>query len=127
MRAARFAPPIRQRLRTRRAQVLKPSEETETKGPLPPLVRVQGPFKSPEKVWKQRNKPLNLSLTASTDYNSLEIARYDHLCTFPSYTYILPIQLFLLPRFISISVFYNDIPIALYSSNLLKLCPYIFL
>lgn len=45
---------------------------------LPPLIhkpKVQGPFRTPEDVWKQRHKPLNPTLSVSTPYNSEEIAR----------------------------------------------------
>lgn len=42
---------------------------------LPPLVKVQGPFKEPEKVWRQRIKPLEPTLRVATRYNAVEIAR----------------------------------------------------
>lgn len=45
---------------------------------LPPLVpkpKVQGPFRTPEEVWKQRKRPLSPSLRVSTEYESKEIAR----------------------------------------------------
>lgn len=45
--------------------------------PLPPIrmEKIQGPFKHPHDVYKQRYKPLNPSLRVATDFNSLEEAR----------------------------------------------------
>ena len=46
---------------------------------LPPLVskvKVQGPFRQPEEVWRQRLKPLSPTLRVATAYNSVEVARY---------------------------------------------------
>ena len=47
------------------------------KDPLPPIdrKRLQGPFKPPNVVLKQRYKPLNPSLRVSTDFESLVVAR----------------------------------------------------
>ena len=46
---------------------------------LPPLVsksKVQGPFRQPEDVWRQKHKPLSPTLRVATSYNSVEMARY---------------------------------------------------
>ena len=50
-------------------------DREEDKTYLPPLVKLQGPFKEPEKVWKQRVKPLEPTLRTATPYDSVEIAR----------------------------------------------------
>jgi hypothetical protein len=45
---------------------------------LPPLVskvKVQGPFRQPPEVWRQRHKPLSPTLRVATSYNSVEMAR----------------------------------------------------
>ena len=47
----------------------------EDKTYLPPLVKLQGPFKEPEKVWRQRVKPLEPTLRTATPYNSVKITR----------------------------------------------------
>ena len=52
---------------------------TETKEgiTLPPLVskgKVQGPFRRPEEVQRQRAKPLSPTLRVATSYNSVEMA-----------------------------------------------------
>lgn len=51
------------------------SSEMESSVNLPPLIKVQGPFKDPEKVWRQKVKPLESTLRVATLYNSVEIAR----------------------------------------------------
>ena len=50
-------------------------DREEDKTYLPLLVKLQGAFKEPEKVWRQRVKPLEPTLRTATPYNSVEIAR----------------------------------------------------
>lgn len=42
---------------------------------LPPLKRVQGPFKEPNVVYMQRHKPLKPSLKVQTDFNSVDTTK----------------------------------------------------
>ncbi len=54
------------------------SSDTKDGITLPPLVskvKVQGPFRQPEEVWRQRHKPLSPTLKVATSYNSVEMAR----------------------------------------------------
>lgn len=75
MRSMRFFQPCETKLK-RKSPQLKTAKDTSI---LPPLVQrpmVQGPFRAPEEVWKQRVKPLSPTLRVSTSYNSKEIARH---------------------------------------------------
>lgn len=46
---------------------------------LPPLKRVQGPFKNPSVVYMQRHKPLKPSLKVQTDFNTEDVAKEKHI------------------------------------------------
>ena len=53
-------------------------EKAESSGAtLPPLGRVQGPFKDPAKVLRQKVKPLEPSVRVASDYRTVEKARLD--------------------------------------------------
>ena len=52
-----------------------PSRRGTTEGPLPPLVKVQGPFKPPEEVRRLKNKPPNPTLRVATSYDHKELKR----------------------------------------------------
>lgn len=86
MRSIKFAPPLGYRIRSHSKSVtsepshLTSSRDEETKekateGFLPPLVRLQGPFKSPEKVRELKIKSLCPTLRVATKYDSAEVAR----------------------------------------------------
>ena len=55
--------------------LLSDTREGITLPPLVSKVKVQGPFRQLEEVWRQRHKPLSPTLRVATSYNSVEMAR----------------------------------------------------
>ena len=67
-----------------RGETVLLSDTRETGITLPPLVskvKVQGPFRQPTEVWRQRQKPLSPTLRVATAYNSVDMARYNIIIT----------------------------------------------
>ena len=59
----------------RKARSDEVEDREEDKTYLPPLVKLQGTFKEPKNVWRQRVKPLEPNLRTATPYDSVETAR----------------------------------------------------
>ena len=66
---------IHHQMSSGREKSLSDPKDGITLPPLVPKVKVQGPFRQPEEVWRQRVKPLSPTLRVATAYNSIEIAR----------------------------------------------------
>ncbi len=77
MKSIKFAPPPKDRLKKKppHKDLILPPASMDTS--LPPLRHVQGPFKSPEDTRNLKYLPFRPTLRVATDYDSVEIARYN--------------------------------------------------